>query len=145
MARRVLVPVDGSEHARRALRYAVIEFDDAEVVALHVLDPFEGDAAGGSAGWNREALERREAEAETVLAECEKLAAERDRSIETELAHGAPARAILGAVDDLEADHVVVGSRGRSGIGRVLLGSVAETVARRSPVSVTIVRPDRRD
>ena len=143
MTRRILVPVDGSEHARRAVRYALSEFDDARVVAFHVLDPFEGDEAGGSAGWNREALERRETAAESILDDCAELGAEYDRSIETELAYGRPDQAILGAVDDLDVDQIVVGSRGRSGIDRVLLGSVAETVARRSPLSVTIVRADR--
>lgn len=143
MTRRVLVPVDGSEYALGALRYALEEADDAEIVALHVIDPFDGDAGGGAAGWDREALEEREAAAESILEACAERAAEYDRSIETELATGRPDRAILGAVDDLDVDHVVVGSRGRSGIDRLLLGSVAESVARRSPVSVTIVRPER--
>jgi nucleotide-binding universal stress UspA family protein len=39
-----------------------------------------------------------------------------------------------------DIDHIVVGSHGRTGASRILLGSVAETVARRSPVPVTIVR-----
>jgi len=42
--------------------------------------------------------------------------------------------------EDLDVDHIVMDSHGRSGASRVLLGSVAETVTRRSPVSVTIVR-----
>jgi len=39
-----------------------------------------------------------------------------------------------------DVDHVVMGSRGRSGVGRVLFGSVAEAVTRRASVPVTIVR-----
>ncbi|MFA9418055.1 universal stress protein [Natrinema sp. HArc-T2] len=87
-------------------------------------------------------MEQREAEAEELLKEYESLAAEHGVAVETRLAHGSPARAIIGAVDDLGADHIVIGSRGRTGVGRILLGSVAEEVAKRSPVSVTIVRPE---
>lgn len=52
---------------------------------------------------------------------------------------GNPAREILSFADDTDVDHVVIGSRGRTGVW-VLLGSVAENVARRASVPVTIVR-----
>lgn len=78
-------------------------------------------------------MERREQDARELLEEYETLAAEYGTSIETELAYGTPSRAILGAVDDLSADHIIIGSRGRTGVGRVLLGSVAETVAKERP------------
>lgn len=139
---RILVPVDGSEHSRRALRIAATEFETNEIVVLHVLDPFRAASTTEEAVWNREYMDEREREAEELLEEYADLAVEFDVPVRTELVRGSPARAIVGAVGDLDVDHVVVGSQGRSGIGRVLLGSVAETVARRSPVSVTIVRPE---
>ncbi|MFW6265865.1 MAG: universal stress protein, partial [Halanaeroarchaeum sp.] len=43
-------------------------------------------------------------------------------------------------VEETDVDHVVIGSHGRSGVGRILLGSVAERVVRRSPTPVTVVR-----
>ncbi|WP_306060949.1 universal stress protein [Natronococcus wangiae] len=140
--RRLLVPVDGSDHSRQALIVAATEFDSAEIIVLHVLDPFTVASVSEEAVWDREFMERREGEAEELLDEYEAIAAEQDISVETEIAHGSPSRAILGAVDDFDIDHVVIGSRGRTGAGRVVLGSVAETVAKRAPVSVTIVRPD---
>ncbi|WP_293033139.1 universal stress protein [Natronococcus sp.] len=139
---RILVPVDGSDHSRRALRIAATEFETNEIVVLHVLDPFRAASTTEEAVWNREYMDEREREAEELLEEYAELGAEFDVPVRTELARGSPARAIVGAVDDLDVDHVVVGSQGRSGIGRVLLGSVAETVSRRAPVSVTIVRPE---
>ena len=42
--------------------------------------------------------------------------------------------------EENDIDHIVVGSHGRGGVSRMLLGSVAETVARRSSVPVTIIR-----
>ncbi|MCU4743723.1 universal stress protein [Halobacteria archaeon AArc-m2/3/4] len=142
MTRTILVPVDGSDYARRALAFAATEFREANLVVLHVVDPFDASPTE-EAIWNREFVERREREAEALLEEYEALATDHGVSIQTELVHGSPARAILGAVDDFDIDHIVVGSRGRTGAGRVLLGSVAETVAKRAPVSVTIVRPER--
>lgn len=143
MSDRILVPVDGSEHSRNALSFATTTFDDATFVILHAIDPYDVASVTEKAVWDTEFVEQRKREAEDLLEEYADLAEEHGVSIETNIAHGVPSRAILGAVDDLDIDHVVIGSRGRSGIGRVLLGSVAETVARRAPVSVTIVRPDR--
>jgi nucleotide-binding universal stress UspA family protein len=66
-------------------------------------------------------------------------AADRGVAVETKLAFGKPAREILETVDSAGVDHVVMGSRGRSGLDRVLFGSVAEAVTRRATVPVTIV------
>ena len=140
MAKKVLVPVDSSEHSRNAFRAAATEFDSSELVVLHVLEPFDVFAVTEQAVWDEEYLEGREREAEQLLAEYESLADDLGVSIETELVRGSPAREIVRSADELGADHIVIGSRGRTGIGRVLLGSVAETVAKRAPVTVTIVR-----
>ena len=141
MVETVLVPVDGSSHSRRALQFATRTFADAEVVVLHVVDPFEVIDGPGEEAWNRDVADQHERDAETLLEEYVELAGD-DVPVRTELRHGTPSRAIVGAADDLDVDHVVIGSRGRTGVGRVLLGSVAETVARRAPTSVTIVRGD---
>jgi len=60
--------------------------------------------------------------------------------IETAVVVGRPAREIVRYADDHDIDQIVMGSHGRDRASRVLLGSVAETVARRAPVPVTIVR-----
>ena len=55
---------------------------------------------------------------------------------------GAPAQTVLEYLEDEgnSIDQVVMGSHGRTGLSRVLMGSVAEKVTRRSPVPVTVVR-----
>jgi nucleotide-binding universal stress UspA family protein len=67
-------------------------------------------------------------------------AADRGVEVETELMRGRPDRAIVKRAEDGEFDLVVLGSHGRDGVARVLLGSVAEKVVRRSPVPVLVVR-----
>jgi len=52
---------------------------------------------------------------------------------------GRPADAITAYADDHDIDAIVMGSRGRSGVSRVLLGSVAGTVVQDSSVPVTVV------
>ena len=53
---------------------------------------------------------------------------------------GAPAQEIVACTESESIDHVVMGSRGRSGVTRILLGSVAEGVVRHSSAPVTVVR-----
>ena len=65
-------------------------------------------------------------------------------SVERVVAHvrvGKPAQEIVQLATDLEADEIVVGTHGRQGVARALLGSVAELVLRTAPCSVLAVRP----
>ena len=56
---------------------------------------------------------------------------------------GVPWRQILAAIDERQADLVVMGTHGRHGLGRALLGSVAEKIVRSAPVPVMTVPPPR--
>lgn len=73
------------------------------------------------------------------------IAAAFETSAETEWQYSRPKHVIVQYIDDEGIDEVVMGSRGRSGIDRLLLGSVAETVVRRTSVPVTIVREGHHD
>ena len=134
---RVLVAVDGSDPAERALTFALEEFTDARLRAVFVLEDLANYAASDSVP---DPQEQAESEAADVFARAESLAADRGRDLETEAIVGHPAKAIVDYADDGGFDHVVVGSVGRTGVERLLVGSVAETVVRRSPVPVTVVR-----
>ena len=84
--------------------------------------------------------ERMDEAAAEICADAEARAAEHDCDVSTAVETGSPAREILAFVADHDVDHVVMGSHGRSGVSRLVLGSVAEQVMRQSPVPVTIVR-----
>ncbi|WP_306052749.1 universal stress protein [Natronococcus wangiae] len=144
MANHVLVPVDDSDRSTQALEFAIEEHPEATITALHVLDPGDFYAAtgieGGAMANYDEIQEHHETRAETILEDAKERAAERGVTIETDHIVGGISRSIVDYADDNDVDHVVIGSHGRTGASRILLGSVAETVARRSPVPVTIVR-----
>jgi len=65
-----------------------------------------------------------------------------DVPLETTTVEGSPAREIVDHAASIGADLVVMGTHGRSGVDRLLLGSVAERVVRSSPVPVLTVRVD---
>jgi nucleotide-binding universal stress UspA family protein len=142
MVERVLVPVDDSEHARGAVEFVRREFPEAAVVLLHVINPTDaGYSAGASFPFTSEDwFEQQEEAAEALLDDLEGLATPDGGEVERVVEVGRPTRTIVEYVEDHDVDHVVMGSHGRSGVTRVLLGSVAENVVRRSPVAVTVTR-----
>jgi nucleotide-binding universal stress UspA family protein len=148
MSKNVLVPMDGSPLSNEALRHALIEFPDASITVLHVVDIFEPgygvysdsetsyEPLMGSEEW----YERAEKVSDQLFEEAEELAAEHGREISTESEIGDPKRIIVDFADEEEIDHVVVGAHGRTEKERPIFGSIAEIVARRLPVPVTLVR-----
>ncbi|SER86749.1 universal stress protein [Natrinema salaciae] len=150
MSRHLLVPLDDSPLSKQALEFALEEYEDVSIVALHVLDPTDpgyssatevdvrNEPRHGSDEW----YERAGEEEERIFDDARELAADSDVTLETERAVGEPAREIVDYAEDHEVDQIVMGSHGRTGVTRLLIGSVAEMVVRRSPVTVTVVRGD---
>ncbi|NIS29917.1 MAG: universal stress protein [Actinobacteria bacterium] len=142
MTEHVLVPHDGSPQAADALEHALREYPDADLTVLHVIDPTDtGYSAGAmfpdfSEQWYEAAKDR----AAEIFEHATEVAADHGGEVRTARELGRPSRQIVEYADEHGVDHVVIGSHGRTGVSRILLGSVAETVARRSPVPVTVVR-----
>lgn len=144
----VLVAYDESDQAERALRHALEHYPDATVTAAHVTDPREWISQGDEEGpqFVEGAYDRAMEAAEETLEEAESIAEEYDRELRTESLVGGPARELVTFANENDVDHIVLGSHGRRGVSRFLLGSVSEAVAKRSPVSVTMIRkPDEDD
>lgn len=156
MAITVLVPTEGSPLSNRALEVALHDYPDATVIVLHVMDPIgsglsvfdvlrpklRDGAPPGSVTleyWQewRTGAEEKAAE---VFETSRSIADEVDRPIDTVLDFGDPAAVIMEYAEDNEVDRIIMGSHCREGADRFLIGSVAETVVRRSPVPVMIVR-----
>ncbi|ELZ78126.1 universal stress protein [Haloferax larsenii] len=144
MAEHVLVPVDGSPQSIAALRFATSEWPDARLTLLHIINPSNADyrerALSGTQEWYQE--EKREARETFAEAKAEVGLVDDERDVDEQIAVGSPAGTIVDVLeaDDADFDHVVMGSHGRTGVSRIVLGSVAEAVVRHAPVPVTIVR-----
>jgi nucleotide-binding universal stress UspA family protein len=138
----VLVPFDASTHARDALESAFERFPDADITALYVSSPPVGgiESADKLFGALSDWEDDREEHVGSVLGVAEELADEHDRSLTTKTVEGDPAESVVEYATAASVDHIVIGSTGRDGIARLLLGSVAETVVRRSPATVTITK-----
>lgn len=139
MSERILVPYDGSGPAAAALEYAFDTFPDAAVTALYVVPVPEGYWDAFSAAEEIDMKRGRERGAE-LLEEATEIARERDRTLETDVEVGKPKRTIVDRAEEEAYDAIVIGSHGREGVSRILLGSVAEGVVRRSPTPVIVVR-----
>lgn len=140
MYTQVLLPVDGSDHARLAARRG-FELADRLGAAVHVIAVAETGVLGsirlpGEATSAREAFT---AEAERFVEEVIDDGQEVGVSPTGEVRVGVPVTEILACVDAIGADLVVMGSHGRGGLERVMLGSVAEGVTRYGAVDVLVV------
>jgi nucleotide-binding universal stress UspA family protein len=145
--RHVLVAVDGSEGSRSALRFLSI-FElvrDTRVSLLHVVQKAEvpglrrpitllPDQQSG------EDRRKQRADAEEMLADAAAVLAEARCPVERLVVDGDPARQIVTTVRSRDIDLVVLGARGLRTIGRLLLGSVSETVLHHVGRPVVIVR-----
>ena len=145
MTRRILVPIDGSDHSWKAFEYALETFGGEEVHVLHVVDPSESVYTGVEGGYYdprsfEVAREAGEELCEEALDHAERMGMLETTVLETAVEVGRPTREILEYAAEQGVDQIVMGSHGRSGVSRVLLGSVAETVMRRAAVPVTILR-----
>jgi len=148
--RRILLPVDGSEHSLEAARKLgrLIDAEDAEISLLHVQKP-TAFAVGKAwidpdAKQRREILRRREAELVFDITSAP-LAQQRLNVRQQLVVEGDPADEILRLADEIGADLIVMGSHGRTGVLRVLMGSVSRKVLDQAKCPVLIVRiPVRR-
>ena len=128
----IVVATDGSDSVSRAVTVALDVADrfDATVHALSVIDTDTGEDTPD----RRDELN---AHAEDAL---DLVEGETDQPVVTTIREGEPAEEISAYAEEIDADLVTTGTRGRHGENRFLLGSVAERVVRICPVPVLTVR-----
>jgi nucleotide-binding universal stress UspA family protein len=133
----IVIATDGSESVRRAVSVALdlAERFDAAVRALYVVD--EGEVESSP---ERVREEMRAALDDSGRAALDDVAAAADRPATTAVRAGRPATEIREYTTEHGADMVAMGTRGRHGENRFLIGSVAERVVRTCPVPVLTVR-----
>ena len=131
--KKILVPVDFSEHASQAIHFAadLAQKYDAALTLLHVNDlivtlapypPLPPKILETATAEVRTLLERAKAQATSLGV----------RQVDTNMIEGRPFSEIVRFAEQGDYDLIVMGTHGRSGFNRVLLGSVAERVVRRA-------------
>lgn len=142
MVTRVLVPMDDSEHAGQALEYAFDTFPEAKITVFHVVgvpSPLMGEATALALA---DDIEETATEfAEPVFEHAREIASEYDREIDSTVGIGHPARNIVDRAEDY--DTIVIGAHGADwtrATRQFLVGNVAETVSKRAPIPVILVR-----
>lgn len=147
MYERILVPTDGSDVAELAVEHALdlAERYDAEVHALYVVDTEAVAYSLGSEQVDRlrqgnfQGMTELREKAEAATAHVRDAANARGISVTEHYSGGRPHRLIADYATDNDIDLVVMGSHGRSGVKRALLGSVTERTLRSTTVPVLVV------
>ncbi|WP_418285335.1 universal stress protein [Halorubrum sp. DTA46] len=140
---RILVPTDGSAEGERAVAHAldVATVHDAAVHALYVVDTASYAGMPMESSWEGIGDLLR-SDAADAVERVERLAADAAVDVETAVVDGSPSREIIRYAENNGCDLVVMGTHGRGGIDRLLLGSVAEKVVRGASIPVLTVRLD---
>jgi nucleotide-binding universal stress UspA family protein len=139
----VLVAYDGSDPAQKAVERAVSaagEQDEEEIVLLRVIEAADGMLEAGFDIIQDRLKELREEKPDELSADVRRILEEGDSEFRVETVVGKPAREIVSYAEEHDVSEIVVGSHGRTGVSRVLLGNVAENVVRRAPTTVIVVR-----
>lgn len=141
MYEEILVPTDGSDASLDAVDEAAELADEqgARIHVLYVLDlTMLADADSVTV------VDAMEASGEEAIEQARTRAREQGvEAVEASVKRGTPYRAILEYADENDIGLVVMGTHGRTGLNRLLLGSVTEKLVRLSPVPVLTVRPGR--
>lgn len=147
MYQKILVPVDGSETSKLGLQEAIrlAKTTGAELRIMHVVNEFV--SSSGYEYLTSQAydmlLEAYRARGNAILGDAKKVAAAAHVKFTAEMietAGGRVSQPILETAHQWVADLIVMGTHGRRGLGRLVLGSDAEMVLRSSPVPVLFVR-----
>jgi nucleotide-binding universal stress UspA family protein len=144
--RSILLPTDFSECARHALPAAasLARLVGARIICLHVVEPLVP-----TVGWTpiaeplpvadiSEELEESAARELPKFAQCEEC---EGLDVEDLIVRGEAASEIVRVAREREVDLIVVSSHGRTGLGRMLFGSTAESVVRHAHCPVLVVKP----
>ncbi len=137
MDHRILVPFDGSKPSTVALTHALEVHPSSAITALYVAD---ANDLGGLDEAKSKIPEEEADRASEVFEEVRSRGEVYEATVTTDVRAGDPAETIVEYADEKGIDQIVMGSHDRSGLSRILTGSVAEEVVREASVSVTLAR-----
>lgn len=141
--RKIMVATDGSEPVKKAVDTAVeiAKLSGAKLYAVYVV------ASGGytvghprDIGWERAMRESLSAEGTEATAYVETIGKAANVEVESIFREGSPAHEIVDFAEENDIDLIVMGTLGRTGLQKILLGSVAQNVVRHSRKAVLVVK-----
>jgi len=128
MYKKIVLAVDGSEISKNAAKHAVAlaKSTGGELIAIHVVPPIDATVVES---FNPDMLLKGlKMEGEKILSDVRDIASGAGVQIRTSIEEGIPNERICEVAEESDADLIVMGSHGRTGIGKVFIGSVAERV-----------------
>ncbi|SFM44953.1 universal stress protein [Methanolobus profundi] len=139
----IFIATDGSKQNERAVQHSVelAKLSGAKLYAGYVVDTAAFASIPMDAGWEM-MYELLEKEANVATESVEELAKKAGVPFETVVLEGNPSHEIIEFADNNNISLIVMGTLGKTGLDRFLLGSVAEKVTRNSKVPVLVVRGD---
>ncbi len=142
----ILLPTDFSECANYALSYAASFARDAKasIICVHVIEPVVPTVGYTGLTEPMPMADLSEQLEDSAERELPKIGACDECSgieIEEVIAHGDAAAEIVRVARERKVDLIVISSHGRTGLGRILFGSTAESVVRHAPCPVLVVKP----
>jgi nucleotide-binding universal stress UspA family protein len=139
--RNMVIATDGSENTQRAISYGIeiAKLSGATVHALYVVDTSSFSSIPMDAGWE-EMYEILRKEGEKAVFEVKESGEAAGVEVREVLWEGHPSTEIINFAENNDIDLIVMGTLGKTGLDRFLLGSVAEKVVRNSKVPVLVVR-----
>ena len=146
MIKRILVPIDGSPHSKKALEFAcdlALKYD-AGLHLLHIVQAVTGDytlVLGGSSVTVNASQEELKKAGASLMESAQNLAEEQgSRVAETHTQGGVPAQRILNYAIEHKVDMIVMGSRGLNDFAGLILGSVSHRVSHLAECTCVTVR-----
>ncbi|MFA6469636.1 MAG: universal stress protein [Bacteroidota bacterium] len=146
--KKILVPIDFSDHSKKALRYALpfaLQFK-AELVLMYVVEPtiYPSDFGFGQVGFPDVEKELHE-KAKTELQELLKTSVPETVNSSSVVSTGIPFVEITTYAQAENIDLIIVATHGRTGVEHILFGSTAEKIIRKAPCPVLVVRAEEHD
>ena len=144
MFKHILVPIDGSSTSLLAIEKAIglAKAFGSRVSAVYVIDPYPFAGVGADFSYGQaEYLSAATAEANAAIKDAKIAFEQADISVNTSVIEaGAAWRGVVQAADSLQTDVIVMGSHGRSGLEKLVLGSVTQAVLAHTRLPVLVVR-----
>lgn len=140
--RKILIATDGSEASEKAADFGIeiLRFSEAKVYAVYVIDTTSYGSIPMDEIWSKEGYEQFEKMGREATSYVEERAKAAGMEAESVLLNGNPAEELVNFAEEQNIDLIIVGSLGKGGFERFVLGSVSEKVVKHAKIPVLVVR-----